>query len=181
MVAHLPAERLVPARDLRRSVFDEPLRRPQPAGAHAIAVALTGRRPVLAPLPPEGVPALRLQRLLEIRRVASRYPAPPARPATQDGPRSDRKAIGACASTRVPLCDMGRLLAGAGCNRHGFAPPRAKHAPLPDFPASLGLHPRRLEGRPISRPAARPLAWCRAGPVLYNASKILYNASKIPV
>ena len=61
----LRAERRVPARNLRRGVFDEAFRRLQPARPHAIAIALAGRGAVLIVLPPKRVPALRLQRLLD--------------------------------------------------------------------------------------------------------------------
>src|SRR5512144_1332844 len=73
-----------------------------------------------------------------ISRVAS--PAPRVPPATTGVPRSRRKAIGACASTPVLSSPWGASLLAPAASGAGLRS-LSKDAPLPNFPASLGLHP----------------------------------------
>src|SRR5512147_1021355 len=67
-------------------------------------------------------------------------PAPRVPPATTGVPRSRRKAIGACASTPVLSSPWGASLLAPAASGAGLRS-LSKDAPLPNFPASLGLHP----------------------------------------
>ncbi len=65
VAADLRAERRLAPRDLRRSEVDQPLRRLQPAWAHAVAIAPAFLGATFVVVPAERIPALRLESLLD--------------------------------------------------------------------------------------------------------------------
>ena len=139
MFADLGSERLVAASDLRRRIVDEAFRRLQPAAARAVAVALPGLPPRARSSPAQAPPGSPLP---APPRQSGGSPASPTRsvhPATTDGLRSDRKAIGGSASSPVFSSAWGASLLVPAPTGMAFQF-LSEDAPLPNFPASLGLH-----------------------------------------
>ena len=146
VVADLRAERRLAAGHLRRSVVDQPLRRLQPPGAHAVAITAAGLGAAPIVVAAERVPALRLQRLPAIRcsssptglLVSSRRSRPASR-----APRASAVSHTRCATWRPARAPVARgqgphpgLLPGTG--------PR-------DRPRPRQGHRRRLRPRPALR------------------------------
>ena len=121
----------VATRYLGRRVFDQSLRRLQPARARPIAPALAGCRAMLVVVPTDGVPALRLQRLFDDQ---------PCRQLHQLGP-SVRRGQAAFNQIRKRLARMHRARYSL---RHGVSPCWRRRQPALVCKSSARMHPYQI-------------------------------------